>query len=728
MAASVVGGAAGAFATNGGTTGNLTLAPHASASGVSNLLLFAVHVYRGGATWNLPSGWANKYNVVAGTNTRIRIDYIQLPGSTPAADYTWTTGGTSGLRAGFIIAVSGANLVSDPFEASNSATSDEDIDFTLSVADVVTAGINTLFFYGMVGDSTITAFNVASGTDPTFTNTGQDETTDGTDGFVSVDHGTKSGTGGTGARTKTVTTDALTPDLSAIMFCLFNRQDITPTGIASTTAFGTAVVGRGAVNIAPTGIASTTALGTAVVTRGAVTIAPTGIASTTTFGTAVISSGAVNIAPTGIASTTSFGTAVVGRGTVNIAPTGIDHTNAFGSALITTGAFNIAPTGITSTNAFGTPSLSLNIAPTGIANTNAFGSATITTGTVDISPTGIPHTNEFGSTTVSQGFLIQPASIPHTNAFGTATLTTSAVDISPTGIPHTNAFGTASLSLNIAPTGIPHTNTFGTPSLSFNIAPTGIPHTNAFGGAVVLPGAVFILPGGIADTNAFGTATVALDTGQAILPSGIAHTNTFGDHTITVGAVAILPLGIPHTNVFGNATVSSVGAQLIECEGIPHTNAFGCHLVSGGALPLTMKKRVYDELHHQACLGAFISVTFTKEGDVLNQGQYVLPRSIEINEISIIGREDRRHGREYQAERDRWLWEMILCFDQQVIAELFEERIVRNPPCLHRLTNDPQERQARLLMVDCQPLHPPRGNSSNGSILRYRFEASLSPK
>ena len=64
--------------------------------------------------------------------------------------------------------------------------------------------------------------------------------------------------------------------------------DISPTGTASSEAFGTAVITTGAVDISPTGIASAEAFGTAVITTGAVDISPTGIASAEAFGTASV--------------------------------------------------------------------------------------------------------------------------------------------------------------------------------------------------------------------------------------------------------------------------------------------------------------------------------------------------------------------------------------------------------------------------------------------------------
>jgi hypothetical protein len=114
--------------------------------------------------------------------------------------------------------------------------------------------------------------------------------------------------------------------------------NISPAGISSTNAFGTAAVSRGAVNIAPVGISSTNAFGTATVLLGGApqSITSTGIASTNAFGVTTVLASA-NITPVGIASTTVFGVPSVSvtGGTLIIAPAGIASTTAFGLAVVT---------------------------------------------------------------------------------------------------------------------------------------------------------------------------------------------------------------------------------------------------------------------------------------------------------------------------------------------------------------------------------------------------------
>lgn len=82
-------------------------------------------------------------------------------------------------------------------------------------------------------------------------------------------------------------------------------QTVSPSGIASAEAFGTAALSA-VITVSPTGIASGEAFGTALVNDGAVR--PAGIASAQAFGTATITPGPVTLSPTGIGSAENFGT------------------------------------------------------------------------------------------------------------------------------------------------------------------------------------------------------------------------------------------------------------------------------------------------------------------------------------------------------------------------------------------------------------------------------------
>lgn len=89
-------------------------------------------------------------------------------------------------------------------------------------------------------------------------------------------------------------------------------QSVVPSGITSAQAFGTAIVGRGAVSLLPAGIGSVQAFGTPVIALpGSQNLVPTGIVSAQAIGIATVGRGAVNLSLSGIASAEAFGTAAI---------------------------------------------------------------------------------------------------------------------------------------------------------------------------------------------------------------------------------------------------------------------------------------------------------------------------------------------------------------------------------------------------------------------------------
>lgn len=128
-------------------------------------------------------------------------------------------------------------------------------------------------------------------------------------------------------------------------------QSITPTGLSSAEAFGTAVIGRGAVSITPSGIASLEAFGTAVLSS-LYTITANAIATAEAFGTAVLSTGAVSVLPSGITTAEAIGAAVVSQGFA-ILPLSIESLEALGNPVLTVGNVTILPAGIASSETIG---------------------------------------------------------------------------------------------------------------------------------------------------------------------------------------------------------------------------------------------------------------------------------------------------------------------------------------------------------------------------------------
>lgn len=127
-------------------------------------------------------------------------------------------------------------------------------------------------------------------------------------------------------------------------------------------------------------------------------ITPSGIASLEAFGSATITTGAVSITPNGIGSLEAFGSTTLAT-SYDISVTGIASEEAFGSMTVAPGAVTINCTGIASAEAFGAASLleALILQATGIASAEAFGSTTISVGETVITITGIPSAEAFGT-------------------------------------------------------------------------------------------------------------------------------------------------------------------------------------------------------------------------------------------------------------------------------------------------------------------------------------------
>jgi hypothetical protein len=179
-------------------------------------------------------------------------------------------------------------------------------------------------------------------------------------------------------------------------------QTLSPSGVATAEAFGTATIAKGGVSITPSGIASAEAFGTTVLTSVRI-LSPSSIASAESFGTAVLARGVVNIAPSGVASAESFGSHAVQGSTTIVTPTGITSLEQFGSAVLQVGGVTIVPNAIVSAEAFGTTVLTgaTLIAPNGIASLEAHGTATLVRGGVVITPSGIVSLEQFGSVVIA---------------------------------------------------------------------------------------------------------------------------------------------------------------------------------------------------------------------------------------------------------------------------------------------------------------------------------------
>ena len=253
-------------------------------------------------------------------------------------------------------------------------------------------------------------------------------------------------------------------------------QGVSPSGIASTAAYGSPAITVGPVTIAVTGKASTLAYGSPTVTPGAVTIVVSGLASTAAYGSPTVTPGTATIVPSGLASTAAYGALTITTGPVVVALSSVSSSAAFGAATITPGAVTVVPVGVASAAAFGAlvvvppPS---SFSPTGIASTAAYGSPAVTPGGVIIEATGLGSAVAFGGADLTRFFNIDGSGIASAAAFGSPVVTAT-VDFSPTGIASTAALGTPAIAYILAPKSFGPEILVGAPSvagdatLSFN--------------------------------------------------------------------------------------------------------------------------------------------------------------------------------------------------------------------------------------------------------------------
>lgn len=261
------------------------------------------------------------------------IGTLTLSGYTKTVD-TRSTDNSVSLVIAWTTAAGGETTVSGTISGANAGGSEIRIyEWSESGAgawEVKGSAVNTST------GSTVTT--LSSGTTGTVTSAGQ-----AIAGFAADSVATE----GTVSYSNSFTASASTPTSGAGNAGFWAAQKAIASGTAETTITrtgGTAdqmnggiiVFGRAIVTtIAPGGVASTEAFGTAVVSQF---MLPTGVGSTEAFGTAVVSQ---QIQGTAIASTEAFGSHTVALGGYSFFPSGIASVEAFGEPVLTTGVHNI---------------------------------------------------------------------------------------------------------------------------------------------------------------------------------------------------------------------------------------------------------------------------------------------------------------------------------------------------------------------------------------------------
>lgn len=82
--------------------------------------------------------------------------------------------------------------------------------------------------------------------------------------------------------------------------------------------------------------------------------------------------------------------------------------------------------------------------------------------------------------------------------------------------------------------------------------------------------------------------------------------------------------------------------------------------------------------------------------------------------------------RDFQHERDDWIWILDLIFSKKTDLGPLEESLVDNPIVITRAVG--RDRQVTLELEDVSYEVPPLGQAASGTRARLRLTAALSPK
>jgi hypothetical protein len=138
------------------------------------------------------------------------------------------------------------------------------------------------------------------------------------------------------------------------------------------------------------------------------------------------------------------------------------------------------------------------------------------------------------------------------------------------------------------------------------------------------------------------------------------------------------------------------------------------------------REAIHNLLVTAAVRGSFNEATYTKAfPSLLVQGDPIVPRSVEANEIRGAFGIDESYGREFRQERQGWAWLLIIRFDTEAMVQQFEDSLLRAPLFIAQDPSDDRPLAVRLLLEESAYEHPPRGGASNGTEVTYRIVAEL---
>jgi hypothetical protein len=166
----------------------------------------------------------------------------------------------------------------------------------------------------------------------------------------------------------------------------------------------------------------------------------------------------------------------------------------------------------------------------------------------------------------------------HGHIIDTTTHASAALGLGATGLMVSNVTGVVpqGTSQLLVPSPITSSEAFGSDTITtgpVSVAPTAIGSAEAFGADTISPGPVTVTPVAIASAGVFGAGGVS--TGPvSVLPAGIGSAEAFGVDVISTGPVSVLPVAIGSLEAFG-VDIISTGPVSILPVAIASAEGFG---------------------------------------------------------------------------------------------------------------------------------------------------------
>jgi hypothetical protein len=147
-----------------------------------------------------------------------------------------------------------------------------------------------------------------------------------------------------------------------------------------------------------------------------------------------------------------------------------------------------------------------------------------------------------------------------------------------------------------------------------------------------------------------------------------------------------------------------------------------------------LQRKIHAAIVNAVMECSFPVVVYTFAGDsrspvmdTLDESQAAAPKSITVHEVRETFRPASRNRRTSTFERDQWVWQLFLDFDQEVSIEQFVDKMLESGLVIPA---DPVSGTLQVTVtMQLAPIrHPPHRGASNGTSVNFTLNAQVHPK